>query len=85
MSVIHIGPNSYLKKKIWKEYQTKKFHQDVTLICDDGTTVANKLFLAAQSKVSYFGYILIEVVQLCRAYIEIMRTRNSHSLPLCLS
>lgn len=53
MKVVHIGPNSFLKKKLWKEYQTNKFHSDVTLVCDDGTTQANRVFLAAQSKVQH--------------------------------
>ena len=53
MAKIQIGPSSF-KKKIWKELFSKKFHSDVTLICDDGSVLANRVILAAQSKVSLF-------------------------------
>ena len=41
----------YFKKKILKLFKDEKYHPDVVLICDDGYTVANKIFLVAQSKV----------------------------------
>ena len=68
MPSIHIGPNSYLKNKLWKQYQANKFHPDVVLVCDDGTTMANRLFLAAQSKVHFFAFLLL--IRFCKESIK---------------
>ena len=62
MTVVQIGPTPQPKKyslsAMMKEICARKYHLDLTLICDDGTLSGHKFFLASQSKVEHLFFLL---------------------------